>query len=251
MTIPKVGSSECVVVLEVPTQQLKGLQIAAPTAAPTAENISELVELSKENGVLSHPFILPHLPNLLAALGSKKNDIRNAAQAAADLIFAQIEADPNTTAATLPILLEACDAKNQWQTRAFACKAMARMNKSAPGQITLSLPEIIPIVSGCVNDARPQVAEAAREAMEEVCKAIQNKDIDHLIPIIMSALARPTEVPEAVHKLSACVFIEKVEAPVLSMLVPLLVSQHLPLVGVAVGRSKCCCALHLLVSAQQ
>lgn len=67
--------------------------------------------------------------------------------------------------------------------------------------------------------------------MDSVCKAIQNKDIDHLIPIIMNALARPTEISEAVHKLSACVFVEKVEAPVLSMLVPLLVSPRLMLMG--------------------
>lgn len=158
MTIPKVGSSECVVMLELPTQQLKGLQIAAPSGAPaTVDNINALVELAKENGVLSHPFILPHLPALLSALGSKKNDVRNAATAAADVIFEQFEAEPNTTAAVLPHLLAACDVKGQWQTRTFACKAMARMNQTAPGQVTLALPEIVPIVSSCVNDAKTQV----------------------------------------------------------------------------------------------
>jgi len=245
MTIPKVGSSECVVVLEVPTQQLKGLQIAPPTAnAPTVENINALVELCKENGVLSHPFILPHLPTLLNALTSKKNDVRNAANTAADLIFEQLEADPNTTSAVLPYLLDACDVKNQWQTRTFACKSMARMNHTAPKQVSFALPEIVPIVSSCVNDAKGQVAEAAREAMAEVCKAIKNKDIDHLIPIIMSALALPIEIPDAVHKLSACVFVEKVEAPVLSMLVPLLVrGLREPVRAI---RRKCCVIIDIM-----
>jgi len=222
-SIPKVGSSECIVAVEVPTAAMKGLKIAAPTGPATVETIKQLTELVKENGVASHPFILAHLPALLVALGAKNNDVRNAATDAAAVLFEQITANPNTAEAIVPALLECCDDKLTWQTRSFVCKTIGGLTQTAPGQVGALLPEIIPIVSTCVNDAKPAVADAARATMVEACKAIQNKDVEPFLPALMSALARPTEVAECVHKLSAVVFVENVTAPTLAIMVPLLV----------------------------
>jgi len=221
--IPKVGSSECIVAVKVPTAELKGMKISAPAGPATVESIKQLTELVKENGVAAHPFILAHLPALLTALGAKNNDIRNAATDAAGALFEQLTSNPNTCEAIIPALLECCDDKLTWQTRSFCCKTIAGLTHTAPGQIGQLLPEIIPVVSTCVNDAKPAVADAARETMVEVCKAIQNKDVEPFIPALMSALARPAEVPDTVHKLSAVVFVENVTAPTLSIMVPLLI----------------------------
>jgi len=223
MTMPKVGSSECIVAVEVPVERMKGLKIAAPSGPASVESIKQLTDLVAENGVASHPFVLPHIVPLLTALGSKNTDVRNAAGDAAKTLFEQLTANPNATEAFMPHLLECCDDKLTWQTRSFACKTIAGLTHTAPGQVGALLPEIIPVVSMCVNDAKPAVADAARETMVEVCKAIKNKDVEPFIPALMSALGRPAEVPDTVHKLSAVVFVEQVTAPTLSIMVPLLI----------------------------
>lgn len=49
-----------------------------------------------------------------------------------------------------------------------------------------------------------------------------NKDIDNVLPKIMSSIANPSEVTQCVHLLSATTFVQAVEAPALSVMVPLL-----------------------------
>lgn len=56
-----------------------------------------------------------------------------------------------------------------------------------------------------------------------MCKTVGNKDVDPFIPVLIDSIAKPSEVPECVHKLSATTFVQSVEAPTLAMLVPLLV----------------------------
>ena len=56
-----------------------------------------------------------------------------------------------------------------------------------------------------------------------MCKTVGNKDVDPFIPVLIDSIAKPSEVPECVHKLSATTFVQSVGAPTLAMLVPLLV----------------------------
>jgi len=59
--------------------------------------------------------------------------------------------------------------------------------------------------------------------MKEVCAVVGNRDIEPFIPSMVSCIARPTEVPECVHKLGATTFVQSVEAPALSIMTPLLI----------------------------
>ena len=70
----------------------------------------------------------------------------------------------------------------------------------------------------------PGVLQAAAiDTLRAVCKTVGNKDVDPFIPVLIDSIAKPSEVPECVHKLSATTFVQSVEAPTLAMLVPLLV----------------------------
>ena len=71
--------------------------------------------------------------------------------------------------------------------------------------------------SGCC------VQTAATKAMKEVCAVVGNRDIEPFIPVMVSCIARPTEVPDCVHKLGATTFVQSVEAPALSIMTPLLI----------------------------
>lgn len=67
------------------------------------------------------------------------------------------------------------------------------------------------------------VQTAAIKTMNLACAAVGNRDIEKFVPALITAMANPTEVPETVHKLSATTFVQAVEAPALSIMVPLLV----------------------------
>ena len=70
----------------------------------------------------------------------------------------------------------------------------------------------------------PGVLQAAAiDTLRAVCKTVGNKDVDPFIPVLIDSIAKPSEVPECVHKLSATTFVQSVGAPTLAMLVPLLV----------------------------
>lgn len=44
--------------------------------------------------------------------------------------------------------------------------------------------------------------------MSIVCASVGNRDVDPFIPALISAIARPAEVPDCVHKLSATTFVQ-------------------------------------------
>ena len=57
----------------------------------------------------------------------------------------------------LPPLFDAMEVKRNWQTKVGALQLLEGWSKSAPVEVALSLPEIIPVASGCLADAKPQV----------------------------------------------------------------------------------------------
>jgi elongation factor 3 len=58
--------------------------------------------------------------------------------------------------------------------------------------------------------------------MTACCNCVGNKDIERFIPVLVSCVARPDEVPETVHALSATTFVQAVEPPTLALVVPVL-----------------------------
>lgn len=50
--------------------------------------------------------------------------------------------------------------------------------------------------------------DTAISSMSIVCASVGNRDIDPFIPSLISSVARPAEVPDCVHKLSATTFVQ-------------------------------------------
>ena len=59
--------------------------------------------------------------------------------------------------------------------------------------------------------------------MQQVYATLDNLDVVPFLPALISCIAHPEEVPECVFKLAATTFVQQVEAPTLSIMVPLLV----------------------------
>ncbi len=58
--------------------------------------------------------------------------------------------------------------------------------------------------------------------MTAACTLVGNRDIENMVPLVISSIANPAEVQDTVHKLASTTFVQQVESPALSIMVPLL-----------------------------
>lgn len=191
------------------------------TDAATREGAVAAVAECVNLGSSFDAYAVDLLPELLDRLSDKVAAVADAAQAVVSTVLASQK--PDSVKALLPALLGAQDHKKGWQTKVAACNAIAELTTTAPKQLASNLPEVVPIVSASMADAKPQVKTAATETMTKVFTVVNNIDIEAVIPAIVSCIARPAEVPDCIHKLGATTFVQQVEAPTLAVLVPLLV----------------------------
>ncbi len=94
---------------------------------------------------------------------------------------------------------------------------------SAVPQVAVNLPEIVPAATDAMGNARDAVKQAAVAAMTKCCGVVGNRDIEPFIPILVNCMLNPSTVPDCIHKLASTTFVQTVEAPTLSIMVPLLV----------------------------
>ncbi|CAI5497356.1 unnamed protein product [Closterium sp. Naga37s-1] len=179
--------------------------------------ISALVE---KMGRTCEPFLIELLPAVLVLYSDKLQNVRAAADAAGRAICSTI--CPFAAKLLLPAIFEGMSDRKNWRTAEGALVLLSVLANSAPRQLARCLPEIVPKVSEAMSDSKEQVRKAAYDAMTDACAAIGNRDIEQFIPVLVSSIARPIEVPETVHKLSATTFVQAVTAPTLSIMVPLL-----------------------------
>jgi hypothetical protein len=61
-----------------------------------------------------------------------------------------------------------------------------------------------------VLTSSPPAQAAANTAMESGCALVGNRDIDAMIPVILSCIRNPAEVQDCVHKLASTTFVQQV-----------------------------------------
>jgi len=160
------------------------------------------------------------MPTVLEALGSKKNNVKTAAQGAWPKFLPAFGAE--STGSLVEILVDETATEKPWQSRVAALRGVTSLCSLAPTQVAAKLPTLVPAVVACLWDTKKDVATSAAEALRECFELSGNKDIDHVLPALVSAAIRPSEVPETVHKLSATTFVQSVDSATLSIVVPLL-----------------------------
>eukprot|EP00897_Mesotaenium_endlicherianum_P000244 jgi/Mesen1/1021/ME000121S00097 len=168
----------------------------------------------------SEPYLIPLLPVVLERLSDKTTEVRTAAEAASQALCTLI--CPFGVKQLLPYIYGGMQDRKNWKTACGSLSLFGNLANTAPRQLALCLPDIIPRVSELMGDSKDEVRKAAYEAMTDVCGAIGNRDIEQFVPALVSCIATPSEVPECVHKLSATTFVQQVNSPTLSIMVPLL-----------------------------
>jgi len=180
----------------------------------------KVVKELAEQEPTTQPFMKGCLAACLEQAVSKSKDVQAASKETAFAIC------DNMTAFAikdlLTILFTCLPQEKKWQIRELALQCIGRFEKTAPRQLADSLPIIVPEVTACMWDTKKQVKKASTETMKKTLQVIGNKDIEHMTGQILTAITKPKEVPEIMHKMAGVTFVQSVESPALAMVVPLL-----------------------------
>lgn len=109
-----------------------------------------------------------------------------------------------------------------WRVKVGALLAIKAIAPRTSPQMSPLLPDIIPLVSECILDAKKQVQTAGIDALVVACRSIGNDDIRPLVPQLVSVIARPDESEKTLNLLLETTFVANVDAPVLALIAPLL-----------------------------
>jgi len=169
---------------------------------------------------ISEPFLLTILPTVLETAADKVAPVRDQAVETATTVVSALS--PYAVPVVLPVLFEAISYDKKWQTKNASLLCMEALVESAPSQLALQLPAIVPLVSELMWETKNEVKVAAKKTMDHVCQLVSNKDIEKFIPAVIECIADPSKVPDTIHLLGATTFVQAVESPTLAIMVPLL-----------------------------
>ncbi|KIR26892.1 50S small subunit ribosomal protein L19 [Cryptococcus deuterogattii LA55] len=176
--------------------------------------------LSGTLGKVFEPYIIEIIPQLLALFGDANTDVREATQDCAQVIMSRISG--HCVKLMLPTLLDALEEK-QWRTKKGAIELLGAMAFCAPRQLSLSLPTIIPHLTGVINDSHAQVKSAANTSLKRFGEVLNNPEIKAIQSILMKALADPTaKTNTALSSLLKTTFEHYLDAPSLALVMPII-----------------------------
>jgi hypothetical protein len=164
--------------------------------------------LSNTLGRLFEPYITFILPILLTAFGDSTGDVREAAQDAARVIMGNMSG--YGVKLILPSLLSGLDEK-QWRSKKGSIELMGMMAYCSPRQLSLSLPIVIPRLTGVLTDTHAQVKTAANKSLKQFGEVINNPEIQALVPTLLKALVDPAKTPNALSALLKTSFMHYID----------------------------------------
>ncbi|KZT41926.1 ARM repeat-containing protein [Sistotremastrum suecicum HHB10207 ss-3] len=168
---------------------------------------------------LFEPFAINMLPMLLAAFGDATPDVREATQDASRAMMAHLSG--YGVKLVLPSLLSGLEEK-QWRTKKGAIELLGTMAYCSPKQLSLSLPTIIPHLTGVLTDSHAQVRAAANKSLKQFGEVISNPEIQSMVPVLLKGLVDPEKIPNALTYLLKTSFMHYIDSPSLAIVVPIL-----------------------------
>ena len=194
----------------------------SPAAREGAASTIKALAKGPSSIALETVFVESGLLNaLLETFADKTPAVRTVAIGAVrDVVKAQ---NPWAAPLVLPFLLLQIKTAGKWQVKTGALEILNQLVKSAPSQTARAMPDIVPVLADAIWDTKAEVKKAARDTLTKATALVSNKDIERFIPALISALINPVEeVPSTIQLLSATTFVSEVDAPTLSLMVPLL-----------------------------
>jgi len=117
----------------------------------------------------------------------------------------------------LPELLAGLQ-ESQWRSKKGSIEMLGAMAYLAPKQLSISLPTIVPKLTGVLTDSHTQVRAAANSSLLKFGEVISNPEIQDMVPILLKALGDPNKFTEgALDKLLSTSFIHYIDGPSLAL----------------------------------
>lgn len=164
--------------------------------------------LSNTLGRLFEPYITNALPMLLTSFGDASSDVREASQDAARVIMGNLSG--YGVKLILPTLMGGLDDK-QWRSKKGSIELLGMMAYCSPRQLSLSLPIIIPRLTGVLTDSHAQVRTTANKSLKMFGEVISNPEIQALVPALLKALVDPAKTPNALSSLLKTSFVHYID----------------------------------------
>jgi len=176
--------------------------------------------LSTILGRVFEPYVIQIVPQLLASFGDASADVREGCLAAAKACFASLSS--YGVKRILPTLLDGLD-DQQWRSKKGACDLLGAMAYLDPQQLAQSLPEIIPPLTGVLNDSHKEVRLGANRSLKRFGEVISNPEIKGLVDVLLKALSDPTKYTDnALDSLIKVQFVHYLDAPSLALVARIL-----------------------------
>ena len=176
--------------------------------------------LSTILGRIFEPYVIQTVPQLLSCFGDSSADVREACLAAAKACFASLSS--YGVKRILPTLLDGLD-DSQWRSKKGACDLLGAMAYLDPQQLAQSLPEIIPPLTGVLNDSHKEVRLAANRSLKRFGEVINNPEVKSLVDVLLKALSDPTKyTDDALDSLIKVQFVHYLDAPSLALVTRIL-----------------------------
>ncbi|EDO01257.1 hypothetical protein SS1G_03731 [Sclerotinia sclerotiorum 1980 UF-70] len=176
--------------------------------------------LSMILGRIFEPYVIQIVPQLLSSFGDSSADVREGCLAAAKVCFASLSS--YGVKQILPTLLDGLD-DDQWRSKKGACDLLGAMAYLDPQQLAQSLPEIIPPLTGVLNDSHKEVRLAANRSLKRFGEVINNPEIKSLVDVLLKALSDPTKYTDnALDSLIKVSFVHYLDSPSLALVVRIL-----------------------------
>ncbi|KAI1389275.1 translational activator GCN1 [Hypoxylon trugodes] len=171
-------------------------------------------------GRLFEPYVIQIVPQLLAGFGDSNADVRDGCLAAAKACFAKLSS--YGVKQILPTLLNGLD-DDQWRSKRGACDLLGAMAYLDPQQLAQSLPDIIPPLTGVLNDSHKEVRAGANKSLKRFGEVIENPEVKSLVDILLKALSDPTKyTDDALDALIKVQFVHYLDAPSLALVTRIL-----------------------------
>ena len=111
----------------------------------------------------------------------------------------------------------------KWQIKQFSLILLSKFAGYYPEVTSQNMPDIILNLITISSDPKKEVKTQTLNTFQSVCNCIENVDIKHLIPIVISAYLNPSqEIQKALDALVSTPFVNDIDIPTLGFLVPLL-----------------------------
>lgn len=187
-------------------------------------------------GRLYEPYVVLILPYLLVSFGDSSSEVREAAYDTSRVIMGNLSS--YGLKLILPTLLEGLDEK-QWRTKKGSIELLGMMAYCTPRQLSVSLPIVIPRLTGVLTDSHAQVKMAANKSLKQFGEVISNPEIQHLVPVLLKAMVDPAKTPNALSSLLKTSFMHYIDNSSLALVSPrILFHQPCKLNLVTAGHSN-------------